>query len=246
MSIAVARNDVRPAARDDDSAFYSGVPVFRDFRSLMDTRTLYAPLPNDWIVGVADVVRSTAAIADNRYKAVNMAGAAVIAAVTNALNGRDFPYVFSGDGAGFAISPHDRKEAEAVLAATATWAAAELNLELRVAAVPLIAIRAQGLDVRVARYAVSSNVSYAMFSGGGLAWAEAAMKRGEFAIEPAPSGSWPNLAGLSCRFQEIKSARGLILSILVFPRADADPGAFRTLTEDIIAIVEKSPDADRG
>jgi hypothetical protein len=243
MSIAVARNDVRPAARDDDSAFYSGVPVFRDFRSLMDTRTLYAPLPNDWIVGVADVVRSTAAIADNRYKAVNMAGAAVIAAVTNALNGRDFPYVFSGDGAGFAISPHDRKEAEAVLAATATWAAAELNLELRVAAVPLIAIRAQGLDVRVARYAVSSNVSYAMFSGGGLAWAEAAMKRGEFAIEPAPSGSWPNLAGLSCRFQEIKSARGLILSILVFPRADADPGAFRTLTEDIIAIVEKSPDA---
>ena len=49
-------------------------------------------------VGVADIVESTRAIANQRYKAVNMAGAAVIAAVTNALDGREFPFVFGGDG----------------------------------------------------------------------------------------------------------------------------------------------------
>jgi len=38
-------------------------------------------------------VESTKAIAEARYKAVNMAGAAVIAAVTNALEGREFPFV---------------------------------------------------------------------------------------------------------------------------------------------------------
>ena len=48
---------------------------------------------------------STKAIAAQRYKAVNMAGASVIAAVTNALGGREFPFVFGGDGASFAISP---------------------------------------------------------------------------------------------------------------------------------------------
>ena len=36
-----------------------------------------------------------------------MAGASVIAAVTNALEGREFPFVFGGDGASFAVSPDD-------------------------------------------------------------------------------------------------------------------------------------------
>ena len=50
-----------------------------------------------------------------------MAGAAVIAAVTNALDGREFPFVFGGDGASFAISPDDLARARDALAATATW-----------------------------------------------------------------------------------------------------------------------------
>jgi len=64
-------------------SFYGGIPVFRGFTSLMDP-VLYSPLPDDWSIGVADIVDSTKAIAAQRYKAVNMAGAAVIAAVTNA------------------------------------------------------------------------------------------------------------------------------------------------------------------
>ena len=82
--------------------FYGGIPVFRGFERLMDP-SLYSPLPDDWIIGVSDIVESTRAIAANRYKAVNMAGAAVIAAVTNALEGREFPFVFGGDGASFAV-----------------------------------------------------------------------------------------------------------------------------------------------
>ena len=89
------------------------------------------------------------------------------------------------------------------------------------------------------------NLSYAMFSGGGLGWAEAAMKRGEFAVPMAPSGTQPDLTGLSCRFEEIPSTRGLILSVLVVPARGADPNAFRKLIEDVIALVERSPDAGR-
>src|SRR3984957_3389968 len=116
-----------------------------------------------------------------------MAGAAVIASVTNALGNQDFPFVFGGDGASFAVAPPDRDNAQAALAATAAWADGELGLTLRVALVPVAQIRAHGSDVRVARYAPSANLSYAMFSGGGLAWADAAVKRGEFAIAPAPA-----------------------------------------------------------
>ena len=194
-------------APGDSDAFYTGVPVFSDFRKLTDAR-LYTPLPDDWTVGIADVVQSTKAIAEKRYKAVNMAGAAVIAAVTNGLGDRAFPFVFGGDGASFAVPPRDREAAETALAATASWTASELDLALRVALIPVAHIRAQGHDVRVARYAPSANLSYAMFSGGGLAWADAAVKRGEFAVAPAPPGSWPDLSGLSCRFEEFRARRG--------------------------------------
>ena len=192
----------------------------------------YAPLPDDWTVGVADVVQSTKAIAEKRYKAVNMAGAAVIASVTNALGDRVFPFAFGGDGASFGVSPRDSEKARGALAATAAWADGELGLTLRVALVPVAQIRSQGLDVRVARYGPSENLSYAMFSGGGLAWADAAIKRGEFAVTPAPPGTWPDLTGLSCRFEEFRAARGLILSLV-------DPAGARRRSGRL-------PRADRG
>jgi hypothetical protein len=224
--------------------FYGSIPVFRGFSSLMDP-ALYSPLPDDWSIGVADIVESTKAIAEARYKTVNMAGAAVIASVTNALEGREFPFVFGGDGASFAVSPDDLEATREALAATATWVKEDLDLVMRVALVPVAAVRAQGLDVRVARFGPSANLSYAMFSGGGLGWAEAAMKRGEFAVPAAPSGTHPDLTGLSCQFEEIPSARGVILSVLVVPAQGADSNAFRKLIEDIISLVERSPDAGR-
>src|SRR4051812_2742468 len=200
--------------------FYASIPVFRGFGSLMDP-ALYLPLPDGWTIGIADIVESTKAIADKRYKAVNMAGAAVIASVTNALEGREFPFVFGGDGASFAVSPGDLGLAREALAATARWVKDDLDLAMRVALVPVAAVRSHGLDVLVARYAPSANLSYAMFSGGGLNWAEAAMKRGEFSVAMAPPGTEPDLTGLSCRFEEIPSVRGIILSVLVVPAAAA-------------------------
>ncbi|MBI5264839.1 MAG: DUF3095 domain-containing protein [Bradyrhizobium sp.] len=229
---------------ESSKSFYGSIPVFRGFARLMDP-ALYAPLPADWAVGVADIVDSTRAIAARRYKAVNMAGAAVIAAVTNALEGREFPFVFGGDGAGFAVSPQEIEPVREALAATATWVREDLDLQMRVALVPVTAIRAQGLDVRIARFGPSPNLSYAMFSGGGLGWAEAAMKRGEFAIAEAPPGTQPDLSGLSCRFEEIPATRGIILSLLVMPAGSADAAAFRKVIEDIINLVERSPEAGR-
>jgi hypothetical protein len=225
-------------------SFYGTIPVFRGFASLMDPK-LYSPLPDDWSIGVADIVESTRAIANQRYKAVNMAGASVIAAVTNALEGREFPFVFGGDGASFAVAPDDLASAREALAATAAWVREDLDLVMRVALVPVSAVRAKGLDVRVARFGPSANLSYAMFSGGGLGWADAAMKRGEFAVDAAAPGTQPDLSGLSCRFEEIPSTRGLILSVLAVPARGADQNAFRKVIEEVIHLVERSPDAGR-
>ena len=90
----------------DNAEFYARLPVFADFAAVMDPAK-YRPLPDDWLIGVTDVEQSTQAIDDGRYKAVNTAGASVISAVTNALSGRAFPFVFGGDGASLAVSARD-------------------------------------------------------------------------------------------------------------------------------------------
>ena len=64
--------------------FYGSIAVFRGFGRLMDP-ALYSPLPDDWSIGVADIVDSTKAIAQARYKAVNVAGASQAAEQSRAL-----------------------------------------------------------------------------------------------------------------------------------------------------------------
>jgi len=225
---------------NESDAFYASVPIFRSFHRLMEP-ALYTPLPQDWTLGLADVVGSTKAIAENRYKAVNMAGAAVIAGVRNVLGGTDFPYVFGGDGASFAVSPRHLSPAREALAAVAAWAKDELDLALRIALVPVARVREQGLEVYVTRFGPSPHVAYAIFSGGGLAWADAAMKRGDFAVASASPGTRPDLAGLSCRFSPIATRRGVILSLMIMKAQPAATDAFRAVIEDVVKLIEASP-----
>ena len=226
-----------------DADYYARLPIFDGFASIMDPAR-YQPLPDNWVLGLTDVVSSTKAIEEGRYKAVNTAGASVIAAVSNALEGRKFPFVFGGDGASFAVAGEDEALARAALAATAAWTRDELDLELRVALVPVSAVKEQGLKVTVARFAPSKNVSYAMFSGGGLAWADRTMKQGGYAVTPAAPGTRPDLTGLSCRWNDIPASHGLILSLVVAPVTHGDP-AFRKLVEELLAELEHSAEVAR-
>jgi len=223
--------------------FYDRLPVLGGFAGVVDPDR-YAPLPADAWVGMTDVVGSTEAIAQGRYKAVNTGGAAAIAAVGNALGHRGFPFVFGGDGASFAVSGADANRARDALAATAAWAHDDLGLDLRAAMIPVADARAAGVEVSAARYAPSSNVSYAMFSGGGLSWAEQQMKAGRYAVAAAPAGTRPDLSGLSCRWDDIPAERGVILSLLVAPQG-GDPKAFRRLVEELLRDIDASGEAGR-
>jgi hypothetical protein len=222
----------------DNADFYDRLPVFEGFASVMDPAR-YRALPQDWLIGLTDVVNSTQAIAAGRYKSVNTAGAAVISAIGNALPNRTFPFVFGGDGASFAVPACDKSVAAAALAATAAWTRDDLDLTLRAALVPVAAVGAEGLKASVARFGPSKNVSYAMFSGGGLAWAERAMKAGRFAVQAAAPGERPDLTGLSCRWNDIPATRGVIVSLLVVPVTHGDP-AFRSVVESLLADLDTS------
>ncbi|MDL2401360.1 DUF3095 domain-containing protein [Rhizobium mayense] len=215
--------------------FFRNLPVFTRFEGVTDSNN-YQPLPHDWFLAIADIVSSTKAIESGQYKSVNMAGAGVISAVLNAMDNGDYPFVFGGDGALVAIPPSGEGRVKEALAAVRTWVMEELQLSLRTALVPMADVRAEGLDVRVARFGPSDFVSYAMFSGGGASWAEKQMKAGRFAVEAAPREARPDLTGLSCRWNPIEARNGEIVSIIAVPDSAGNGPEFQRLVSDIIAI----------
>ena len=211
--------------------FYNSLPVFQNFVDVVRVEN-FSPIPAGWSVGFTDVVGSTLAIDQGRYKAVNMVGAGAIAAVANALQRRPFPFVFGGDGVSLAVSPDDATAASDALAAMAAFARAEFDLELRAAMIPVEAIRAANRDLRVARFAASEHCIYAMFAGGGLTWFEEQAKAGLYAVPPAPADARPDLDGLSCRWGVAPARNGIVLSVIVAPRGN-DP-RFATLVREIV------------
>jgi hypothetical protein len=226
--------------QSDGSNFYDTLPILDDFAEAVKIEN-YHPLPDGWVVGFSDVVASTQAVAQGRYKTVNMVGAGVIAAVSNALKRQSFPFVFGGDGASFAVSAADADAAAQALAAMACFSQAEFQIELRAAMLPVGEIRTAGRDVRVARFGASPHCAYAMFAGGGIAWFEKQVKLGRYALTPALAGARPDLTGLSCRWSVAPARRGVILSLIVAPRGE-DP-RFASLVEEVVGIVLSAADA---
>ncbi|GJE38840.1 DUF3095 family protein [Methylobacterium persicinum] len=223
---------------------YTALTPIDRFQDVLDD-SRYVPVPDSWWIAVSDVVMSTAAIEGGRYRAVNLAGAAAITAIRNALPDIEIPFAFGGDGASLLIPPDRRATVERALAKTVAWVRDALQLTLRAALIPVSAVRAAGQDLRIARYGASADVAYAMFTGGGLAWAEAAMKAGLNAVAPAEDGSRPDLNGLSCRFEPVASRGNIVLSLIVLPRQGADAKAVRTVLESVLAAIEAGPGMGR-
>lgn len=223
---------------ESDDFFYSGLPALTQFEGVTDSAN-YTALPTDWVLAIADIVGSTDAIAEGRYKDVNMAGASVISAVLNVLDETDYPFIFGGDGALVAIPSSKRQAAGQALASVRQWVREELQLEMRVALVPMQEIRQAGLEVGIARFAASASVSYAMFNGGGASWAEQQMKAGRFLVDEEDA-TIPDLTGLSCRWDAIPSQNGQIVSIIASPVSPATMAEFREMMMQLISITAQS------
>jgi hypothetical protein len=225
------------AVSSTSSGFYAGLPPVTDIAGITDL-TMYRPLPDDWIVATSDIIASTEAVAAGRYKVVNTVGASVISAVANRLGHREFPFVFGGDGATLAVPGRHEPEVRDELAAVCTWASEELQIGLRAATHSIAEVRAAGHDVGVARFQIAPDVAYAMFTGGGLSYAESAMKQGAGLVSPAPAGSRPELTGLSCRWQPVETRQGTILSLLVAPRPATPETAFMELARKVLDLAD--------
>ncbi len=229
-------------ASNRGARFYAELPVITDFSETM-RRENCAPLPEDWHVALCDVRDSTGAVASGLYKNVNSLGAAAITAVLNAAGETDIPFAFEGDGCVLCVPPELLEESRAALSKTQEIAKLSFGLDLRIGTVPMSRVRQAGQEILVARYRVTEHYDQALFSGGGMAWADRAIKDprpdNEYLIVPGSVVPRGSLEGFECRWQDVPSRHGETVSLIV--RAlDADSVRAGEIYRELIDKVEET------
>lgn len=182
-----------------------------------------ALVPNDWVLIITDVVKSTEAIERGQYKDVNTAGGLAVMAMANVLNSLDFPFVFGGDGVTMLIPNEFEQTARQVLLDTQTKIQQVFELQLRVGIVPMQVLFNQGLPLRVAKLRLSPYYVQAIIEGEGLEmaefWIKSASTNSPFLIKPEPDLMEADFSGFTCRWQDVVSEKGEIVSLIVKFRA---------------------------
>jgi hypothetical protein len=181
-------------------------------------------IPGDWTVFLSDVVGSTKAIAEGRYKDVNTAGSLPVMAIANLIGDMNFPFIFGGDGMTAVLPPGCADQVRGIMRDTRRMARELFNIELRTGAVPVSELLGRGAPISVAAVRVSDRYRQAVFFGTGLDLAEE-MVKGHHGTGDAPE-SWiipeapgaataADFSGFSCRWQDIPSPRGLTFALVV-------------------------------
>ena len=198
--------------------FYAQLPSIQQFIDITSPEH-FVDLPFDWQIVISDIVGSTQAVEEGRYKDVNLLGACSIVAILNLDKSLEIPFVFGGDGASILIPPRLVKAAKQALLATQQIAQTRFGLHLRVGLVPVADVVAAGWDLKIAKLKVSENYNQSIFVGGGLTYATDLVKdkspSNPYQLQPSLEPLQANFAGLECRWQDIHSPHGEVLSLLV-------------------------------
>lgn len=203
--------------------FYSQLPLLDNFLKITEIGN-FVDVPDDWYIVITDIRGSTQAIEAGKYKEVNLLGAGSIVAVLNVAGETEIPFVFGGDGASLLMGPSLLPAAQKALLATQQLAKTKFDLDLRVGVVPVKVVVAANYPVKIAKFKVSENYSQAIFIGGGLTRATELIKDpvagNIYTIKNNGVSSTADFSGLECRWQDIPSKYGEIVTLLVMVRSD--------------------------
>ncbi|MFB2918957.1 DUF3095 domain-containing protein [Aerosakkonema funiforme] len=221
--------------------FYADLPSLENFLDITDFRN-FVSVPQDWLIIVTDIAGSTKAIESGRYKDVNLMGAASIVAILNIAKNIDIPFVFGGDGATILIPPTLLSAVQGALLATRHLAQNEFDFDLRIGIVPVSVVIERHYDVKVAKVKISENYTQAVFTGGGLAYANDLVKNATTAdlyrLNNIVGSSQADFSGLECRWQDIPSKYGEIVSLLVMAISD-DLVEISSVYKDVLHLIKE-------
>ncbi len=224
-----------------NSYFYRDLSEQNNFLDITNPEA-FVDFDETWIVVASDIKGSTIAIEAGKYKEVNTIAASSIVCLLNLNKELDIPFVFGGDGSAVLIPPNMLLQAKASMLALQEMSMKSFGLELRIGFVPIKDIVEGGFKVKVCKFKVSDNYVQAIFSGGGLVYAESLIKNPETADkysyvekEIVPNADF---SGLECRWQDIRSKHGETLSVIV-KAMGKEEFAENEIYMDVIGNIEK-------
>lgn len=173
---------------------------------------------------------------------MNLIGASTIMALLNLKKSFSIPFIFGGDGACICIPESLVAQAKQALLATKAMAKELCDIELRVAIVPIRFVRERGYNVLVAPCRLSQTFTQAVFYGGGLQFAEECVKNPEteslFALDAGAATPKADFSGLECRWKNVPSAHGEIVTLIVQSLSQDDTAKGETYKEIIRKVNE--------
>lgn len=218
-----------------ESDFYNSIEPMETLGELTLPGRFIEPPGDCWVI-MTDVVGSTQAISEGRYRDVNLVGAAAIPALIEGL-GEEVPYIFNGDGALLLITSVQKLLAQEILAGLVHLAEANFGLKLRVGFFKIEELRQQGYQLEIGRLRLFESKSLAQFRGSMVSELDRLLRLPTTKLIEADSLAAETLAlnNLSCRWHKQPARNGNILSILLQPAKDsASPiKAFLNLLDSI-------------
>lgn len=232
----------------DTELFYAELPILGNLLAITHPET-FQSAPSDWYIVITDIVNSSNAIAAGRYKDVNLLGASAIIAILNLAGKLEIPFVFGGDGATLLIPPSLFVKSKQALLALRQLAKSEFNLDLRVGMVPVAEVMQTNYEVKVAKIRISQQYYQAVFIGDGLTYATQLIKNpvtaNLYTYKTATGNETVDLTGLECRWQDIPSRQGEIVSLIVRATSgvsDTDNKIYQEVIQQIQLIYGREGD----
>lgn len=222
--------------------FYEQMSPIVHFSRIMDP-TAYHPVPSDWWIIITDIVNSTQAIENGKYKDVNIAGGLAAMALSNYQGSMSYPFVFGGDGVTFLVPGDDIRTIRSILADTRKKVQEFFHLDLRVGMVPISRLKSEK-DVWVAKWEVSDYYTQAILKGRGIEEAEELVKmhQSEWII-PSEEEIFQEASfeGFTCRWKDIPSEKGETVSLIIRENPNQD-GNLMSIYQDLEGILGSEKD----
>jgi len=155
--------------------FYEELPALSSFKELANFQT-YPDAPNDWYLVITDVVSSTKAIEQGKYKDINLTAALSLVSVINLNPDLNCPFIFGGDGVTFLISEDMLGDTLSVLTDNRRLVKETFDLSLRVGYVAVKEIYQSGYQLKIGKYQVSATYAQLLIFGNGIDYAESLIK----------------------------------------------------------------------
>ncbi len=201
----------------DLNYFYCNLPLLEKFADITYGHN-FQSVPDTWYVIITDVVNSTIAIEQGKYKHVNLIGACCIVAILNIAQEIEIPFIFGGDGACLLIPPSLYQHSIEALLSLQALANQEFNLELRLGVIPVNDVK-QNYDLEIAKLRISANYYQAILRGGGVTYATRLVKdtitTKLYQPQPVSQIVAADFSGLECRWQDIPARHEEILSLVI-------------------------------